>query len=66
MEDLKAAGLLDAGPAISAYRDNAAGGEVNTDDEEKDIVPALPLDGGEDGDGGAEPLDPDSSDGDRV
>jgi len=66
MEDLKAAGLLDAGPAISTYRDNAAGGEVNTDDEEKDIAPALPLDGGEDGDGGAEPLDPNSRDGDRV
>ena len=40
MEDLKAAGLLDSGVAISAYR--------GTDD------------------GGAEPLDPDSGDGDRF
>ena len=40
IEDLKAAGLLDSGPAISAYR--------GTDDD------------------GAEPLDPDSGDGDRF
>ena len=76
MEDLKAAGLLNSGPAISAYRgtgntgvragDNGADGDANTDDREEDIAPALPLDAGEDGDGGAEPLDTDSGDGDRV
>lgn len=52
LDDLKAAGLLDSGPAINAYR---LGVPANTDDEgEEEAAETLPF-----GDDAAEPLRPD-------
>ncbi len=72
MEELKAAGLLDSGPAISVYASAAKKSAKGDENEgaQLELVPGNDDNGGENGDesadGPPEPLDPDDGGGGRA
>jgi len=67
MDDLKAAGLLDSGPAINAYRVSGEVGESqrgNGSDDDEPVLPLEPMD--EETEEPAEALDPDGGAEERL